>query len=58
VVLLILVGVVWHFYTRTGSAIDEHPLGKEDQAPGATGRSEISGQDAGEGSAFDTHGTR
>jgi hypothetical protein len=58
VVVLIVAAVAWSFYTRTGSAIDEHPRGKEDQAPGATGRSEISGKDAGEGSAFDTHGTR
>ena len=58
VVLLILAAVVWHFYTRTGSAIDEHPRNKEDQAPGARGQSEISGKDEGEGSALDTHGTR
>lgn len=58
VILLILVGVIYGFYTRKGSGIDQHPHNAESQAPGAKGSSEISGKDEGEGSAFDTHGTR
>jgi hypothetical protein len=58
IVVVILIGVVYGFYTRTGSGIDEHPSDGLDSAPGAEGRSEVSGKDQGEGSAFDTHGTR
>jgi hypothetical protein len=58
VMLLILAGVIYGFYTREGSAIDEHPGGAESEAPGAEGKSEVSGKDEGEGSALDTHGTR
>lgn len=58
IVVLILAGVVYGFYTRGGSGIDEHPSDGQDSAPGAEGRSEVSGKDQGEGSAFDTHGTR
>jgi hypothetical protein len=57
VALLILAGVVYGFYTRSGSGIDQHRLDAQD-APGAEGRSELSGRDEGEGSPFDTHGTR
>jgi hypothetical protein len=58
VVVVILAGLVYGFYTRSGSGISEHPLGVSDEAPGAEGRSEVSGKDEGEGSTFDTHGTR
>jgi len=58
IVVVILIGVVYGFYTRTGSGIDEHPSDGLDSAPGAGSRSEVSGKDQGEGSAFDTHGTR
>ena len=58
VILLILAGVVYGLYTRSGSGIDEHPLDARQEAPGAKGQSEIAGSDQGEGSAFDTHGTR
>lgn len=58
IVVVILVGVVLGFYTRKGSGIDEHPNDGLDGAPGAEGRSEVSGKDQGEGSAFDTHGTQ
>jgi hypothetical protein len=58
VMLLILAGVIYGLYNREGSAIDQHPGGAESEAPGAEGRSEVSGKDEGEGSAFDTHGTR
>ena len=58
VIVVILAGVVYGFYTRSGSNISEHPLDVRAEAPGASGRSEISGKDEGEGSTFDTHGTR
>jgi hypothetical protein len=58
VMLLILAGVSYGFYTRTGSGIEEHPLDSREEAPGAEGRSEVSGKDEGEGSALDTHGSR
>ncbi len=57
-VVVILAGIVYGFYTRSGSGISEHPLDVRDDAPGAEGRSEVSGKDEGEGSTFDTHGTR
>jgi hypothetical protein len=58
VILVILAGVTYGFYTRTGSGIETRPWDGEDGAPGAEGRAEVSGSDQGEGSAFDTHGTR
>lgn len=58
IVVVILLSLVIGFYTRRGSGIDEHPSDGLDGAPGAEGRSEVSGKDQGEGSAFDTHGTR
>lgn len=58
ILILIFAGVVYGFYTRQGSGIDEHPSDGLDGAPGAEGPSEVSGQDQGEGSALDTHGTR
>jgi hypothetical protein len=57
VILLILAGVIYAFYTRAGSGIDEHPLDAREQAAGAEGPSEISGKDEGEGSTLDTRGT-
>ena len=53
VILVILAGVVYGFFTRSGSGIDEHPLDVRDEAPGAAGRSEVSGKDQGEGSSLD-----
>jgi hypothetical protein len=58
VALLMLVGVIYGFYTRKGSGIDQHPSGKNAGAPGAVGATEVSGQDQGESSALETHGTR
>ena len=58
IVVVILAGAVYGFFTRTGSAIDEHPSDGLDGAPGAQGRSEVFGKDQGEGSALETHGTR
>ncbi len=56
--MVILGGVTYGFFTRTGSGIDEHPSDGLDSAPGAQGRSEVSGKDQGEASALNTHGTR
>jgi hypothetical protein len=58
--LVAFVGVAIAVYSRRGSDISEHPLGQEaaGEAPGAAGRSEISGHDAGESTTFDQHGTR
>jgi hypothetical protein len=58
VILLLLVGVVYGFFTRRGSGIDQHRVGHESDAPGGRGKSEVSGKDEGEGSTLDTHGTR
>ena len=58
VFILIIVGVIYGYYTRTGSGIDEHPSDGLDTAPGAEGQSELSGRDEGEGTTLDTHGTR
>jgi hypothetical protein len=57
-ILVIVAGLVYGLYTRSGSAIDEHPLDARQEAPGAKGQSEIAGADQGEGSTLDTHGTR
>lgn len=58
VLLVILAGVIYGFYTRRGSGIDEHPHDGGNGAPGAEGRSEVSGKDQGEGSALSDHGNR
>jgi hypothetical protein len=58
VILLILAGLIYGFYTRSGSGIAEHPIDSREEAAGAEGPSEVSGKDEGEGSALDTHGTR
>lgn len=57
-VLLLLGGLIYGMFTRVGSGIDHHPHHGLDGAPGAKGRSETSGRDKGEGSAFDDHGTQ
>jgi hypothetical protein len=45
-VLLILVGVIFGYYTRTGSGISERPYGKVyGGAPGAKGPGSTSGRD-------------
>lgn len=53
-----LFGVIYGFFTMSGSGIDAHPHDGSDGAPGAEGRSEASGRDEGEGMTLDTHGTR
>jgi hypothetical protein len=58
--LVAFVGVAIAVYSRRGSDISEHRIGQEaaGDAPGAAGRSEVSGRDAGEETTFDQHGTR
>jgi hypothetical protein len=58
VLVLIFAGLVFGYYTRTGSGIDQHPTDGLDGSPGAEGQTELSGRDEGEGSTLDTHGTR
>lgn len=58
IVVVIFFALVYGFFTRQGSGIDEHPSDGLDGAPGAKGKSEVSGKDQGEGSALDTHGTQ
>lgn len=57
VALVIVAGVVYGYYTRRGSGIEPRRW-SGDGAPGAEGEPEVSGKDQGEGSSFDTHGTR
>jgi hypothetical protein len=58
-VLVVFFGaVVFGFYTRTGSAIEQRPSDGRGQSPGAEGPSSISTtEDEGEDSTLDTHGT-
>jgi len=60
VFIVVIVGMAIGLFLRSGSEIDDHPLGGErgDGAPGAEGPSEVTGQDADSSSAFDQHGTR
>ena len=58
VIVVVLGGVIYGFFTTRGSGIDHHPHDGEDGAPGAEGQSETSGKDQGEGSALNQHGTR
>jgi len=45
-VVLIVVGVIFGYYTRTGSGINERPYGKVyGGAPGAKGGGSVSGRD-------------
>ena len=56
--MIVFFAVVYGFYTRTGSGINEHPSDGSDSAPGAKGRGETSGRDEGEGVPFEEHGGR
>jgi hypothetical protein len=60
VAVLMLIAVIYGYYTRTGSAIDQHPRAnrRTETAPGAEGRSELSGRDEGERDPLDQRGTR
>jgi hypothetical protein len=42
--LLMIVGTVIGYYTRTGSDIDEHPIDDRARSPGAQGPATISGE--------------
>ena len=59
VVLVMLAGLIYGFYTRGGSGISSHPRGdrRGGTAPGSQGPSEASGRDEGE-SAPVQHGTK
>jgi hypothetical protein len=59
VILVFFIAVVWGFYTRTGSGIDQHAYGKiYGGAPGANSPSEISGRDSQANVRSWTRGTR
>lgn len=58
VLVVMLFGVVYGFYTRSGSGIAAHPTDGRGQAPGAEGPAEESGRDEGEGSNLASHGGR
>jgi len=58
VIVLGLAGVIYGFFTVSGSGIERHPHDGSDGAPGAKGPSEASGRDEGEGSSLDDHGTK
>jgi hypothetical protein len=66
VMIVGLMGVVYGYFTITGSGIDEHPNDGRDGAPGSEGPSQASGMgrstgDTGDGhgagDTFSTHGT-
>lgn len=51
--------LVWSFYTRTGSGINQHSYDRRySSAPGAKSPSEISGRDVAENVATWSRGTR
>lgn len=60
VFLVAIVGVAVGIFSRSGSGIDQHPLGGErgDAAPNSEGTGDVTGQDRDEPAAFDEHGTR
>ena len=67
VIVIMFFGVVWGYYTISGSGIDKHPNDGLDGAPGSAGPSEASGMgrstgDTSEGHSvgdtFSTHGTQ
>lgn len=62
VMVLAFVGVVFGYYTRTGSEIDQHPsdgLSRDGgpAAPAAKGTGRLGGVEEGEHDPFDSHGT-
>ena len=58
VMIVTLIGVIFALYTRKGSGIETRPWDGSQGAPGAEGAEEVSGQDEGEGSALNQHGTK
>ena len=62
VLVLAFVGVVFGYYTKTGTEIDQHPsdgLSHDggSAAPGSKGSGELGGIQEGEHDPFDSHGT-
>jgi hypothetical protein len=57
VIVAMLVGVIFGFYTAVGSGIGQRPHDGSGDAPGAKGQSETSGRDEGEEAPMD-RGTR
>lgn len=57
VIIVVFFAVVYGYYTRRGSGINQRPNDGLDGSPGAQGRSEIAGNTEGEGSSLDEHGT-
>ena len=51
-------GVVYGFYTRSGSGIERHPNDGRDGAPGAGSAPEAAGGDEGDGSSLSMHGAK
>ncbi len=56
-IVVMLCAIGYGYFTREGSGIASHPTHGDD-APGSIGRTEASGQDEGEGSMLETHGTK
>ena len=56
VMVMMMLGVVYGFFTRGGSGIAEHPTDGRGDAPNAQGPAEESGRDEGEGSNLASHG--
>ncbi len=56
-IVVMLLAVGYGYFTREGSGIASHPTHGDD-APGSIGRTESSGQDEGQGSTLETHGTQ
>jgi len=58
--LIFALGVIYGFYTRRGSAIDQHPQGDSRRgSPGVgAGSSRVAGEEDGEQDRMDTHGTK
>lgn len=68
VIVLMLFGVIFGYFTYEGSGINAHPSKRQGGATGASGPSSASGKgrtgdeayddDVDSGGAFETHGTR
>lgn len=56
-VLMVFV-LIYSFYTRTGSGINQRPSDGRGEAPGASGESHISTNDPGVERTLGTHGTK
>ena len=55
-VIFMLVGLIYGYFTITGSGIDKHPNDGRDGAPGSAGPSEASGMGRGTGDTSEGHG--